>query len=88
MKINTQRLIGISIFSLLLASCGSEEPAMPELSFEESLQEQLIKAQPGDVINIPAGTHQMTRSLSLNVPGVTIRGEGMDTSIQIGRAHV
>ena len=81
MKINTQRLIGISIFSLLLASCGSEEPAMPELSFEESLQEQLIKAQPGDVINIPAGTHQMTRSLSLNVPGVTIRGEGMDTSI-------
>lgn len=54
---------------------------MPELSFEESLQQQLIQAQPGDIVNIPAGVHEMTRSLSLNVPGVTIRGAGMDASI-------
>lgn len=54
---------------------------MPELSFEESLQQQLIQAQPGDVIEIPAGTHDLTRSLSLNVPGVTIRGAGMNSSI-------
>ena len=66
---------------LLLSACGSEEPAMPELSFEESLQQQLIQAQPGDIVNIPAGVHEMTRSLSLNVPGVTIRGAGMDASI-------
>lgn len=54
---------------------------MPELSFEEALQQQLIQAQPGDIIDIPAGVHEMTRSLSLNVPGVTIRGTGMDSSI-------
>lgn len=54
---------------------------MPELSFEESLQQQLIQAQPGDVIEIPAGVHELTRSLSLNVSGVTIRGAGMDSSI-------
>ncbi len=70
----------------VLGSCGSEsEPEAPQaavpMSFEESLQTQLIQAQPGDVIVIPAGTHQITRSLSLNVPGVTIRGAGMNETI-------
>ncbi len=63
-----------------LAACG-ERPAEPELSFEESLQRRLIEARPGDVIEIPAGVHEMTRGLSLDVPGVTIRGAGMDSSI-------
>lgn len=66
---------------LLLAGCGEQLPAAPPLSFEDALQQQLIEAQPGDVIEIPAGTHELTRGLSLNVPGVTIRGQGMDTSI-------
>ncbi len=64
--------------ALALAACGEPQP---QLNFEESLQQQLIEAEPGDVIHIPAGTHELTRSLSLNVPGVTIRGEGMDSSI-------
>ena len=55
--------------------------SQPELGFEESLQLQLIEAQPGDTIEIPPGRHEMTRSLSLSVPGVTIRGAGMDRSI-------
>jgi parallel beta-helix repeat protein len=66
---------------VLLASCGQEPPPMPELSFEESLQQQFIEAKAGDVIEIPAGVHKMTRSLSLNVSGVTIRGAGIDASI-------
>lgn len=65
----------------LLFSCSESEPPAPELSFEESFQAQLINAQPGDVIEVPAGTHSFTRSLSLNVPGVTIKGAGMDASI-------
>jgi len=65
----------------LLFTCGQDQPSAPALSFEEALQEQLILAEPGDLILIPAGTHELTRSLSLNVPGVTIRGEGIDTSI-------
>ncbi|MYA68196.1 MAG: hypothetical protein F4Y22_13240 [Gammaproteobacteria bacterium] len=64
--------------ALTLAACGEPQP---QLSFEESLQQQLIEAEPGDVIEIPAGTHELTRSLSLDVPGVKIRGEGMDRSI-------
>ena len=65
----------------LLFTCGQDQPSAPALSFEEALQEQLILAEPGDLILIPAGIHELTRSLSLNVPGVTIRGEGIDTSI-------
>lgn len=81
MKSSTLRTFAIASAALLLASCGSEEPAMPELSFEEALQEQLIQAKSGDVITIPAGVHEITRSLSLNVSGVTIAGAGIDSSI-------
>ena len=68
-------------FGVTVTACAPDEPVMPELSFEEALQEQLITAQPGDVIEIPAGVHEMTRSLSLNAPGVTIRGQGIDVSV-------
>ncbi|MEX0902580.1 MAG: parallel beta-helix domain-containing protein [Pseudohongiellaceae bacterium] len=69
------------ILAASLTACGESEPPVPELSFEEALQQQLIEAEPGDVIDIPAGTHDITRSLSLNVPGVTIRGQGIDVSV-------
>jgi len=48
---------------------------------ETNLQEALLDAQPGDVIEIPAGTFSFDRSLSLDVDGVTIRGAGMDETI-------
>ena len=84
---NISRILMKSTFVLtaagLLASCGEPEAPAPEteLTFEELLQTQLIQAQPGDVIEIPAGTHEITRSLSLNVPGITLQGAGMDESI-------
>ena len=73
MNIQASKLIALISICALLVACGQEEPALPELSFEESLQQQLIQAQPGDVIEIPAGIHELTRSLSLTVPGATIR---------------
>lgn len=76
-----QSSVLMAALSILLSSCGEPPPAEPPLSFEESLQQQLIQAQPGDVIEIPAGTHELTRGLSLTVSGVTIRGEGMDSSV-------
>ncbi len=48
---------------------------------ETTLQELLLDAQPGDVIEIPAGTFSFDRSLSLDVDGVTIRGAGIDETI-------
>ena len=65
-----------------LAAC-SEQP-VPEAApsaYQKELQTALIQASPGDVITIPAGVHEINRGLSLNVSGVTLRGEGMDKSI-------
>ena len=69
---------------LLLGACSKEAPESRDTGpsdFQKQLQMQLITANPGDVITIPAGVHAINRGLSLNVPGVTIRGEGMDKSI-------
>lgn len=71
----------LAVLAGLVISCGEPVVPLPELSFEESLQQQLIEAEPGDVIEIPAGIHELTRSLSLTVSGVTLRGKGMDRSI-------
>jgi parallel beta-helix repeat protein len=81
MKKLATNTVALLCLSALLASCGQDEVPMPKLSFEESLQKQFIEAKAGDVIDIPAGVHQITRSLSLNVSGVTIRGAGIDASV-------
>jgi parallel beta-helix repeat protein len=71
------------VASAFLAA-GCERQPKPEAlpgDYQKQLQTQLITAKPGDVIRIPAGVHNINRGLSLNVSGVTIRGEGMDKSI-------
>ena len=77
--------------ALASSSCDRQAddvgPVAPS-DYQKQLQTQLITAQPGDVILIPAGTHEINRGLSLNVSGVTIRGEGMDKSILSFRHQV
>src|SRR5260370_3526103 len=48
---------------------------------QKQLQEQLIKAKAGDVIEIPEGKFQLNRTLSLTADKITIRRKGMDKSI-------
>lgn len=68
--------------AVLLAACSqAEAPVVTDTAYQDVLQLALLDAQPGDVITIPAGTHSLDRGLSLTADGVTIRGEGMDTSI-------
>lgn len=70
--------------ALMVSACSRETPPAADSGpsdFQKQLQMQLIQAKPGDVITIPAGVHAINRGLSLNVSGVTIRGEGMDRSI-------
>lgn len=67
-----------------LAGCSSENTssvAAGDPKFAEELQTKLLDAKPGDVITIPEGKFTFTRSLSLAVDGVTIRGAGMGKSI-------
>src|SRR5690348_17928894 len=67
-----------------LAGCGKHE-APPQnaadASFEAKLQEQLLDAKPGSVIEIPAGHYHLKRGLSLRTDGVTIRGAGKDQTV-------
>lgn len=90
MKNQAARLITI-LFVIISGGCSKEpqqDTSRADLAFQKSLLTQLISAQPGDVITVPAGIHQITRGLSLNVSGVTLRGEGMDTSILSFRGQV
>ena len=47
----------------------------------QRLQEALILAAPGDVIELSAGRFTLTDGLSLDVDGVTVRGAGMDETV-------
>jgi len=70
--------------SVGLVACGetSERDLVGADSvFQTQLIEQLIDAQPGDIIEIPEGIFAFDRSLSLIVDGVTLRGQGMDRTI-------
>ncbi|MEW9571935.1 parallel beta-helix domain-containing protein [Rhodanobacter sp. Si-c] len=68
-----------------LAACSSQQAPAPQnqtdASFESKLQEQLLDAKPGTLIDIPAGTYHLKRGLSLRTDGVTIKGAGMDKTI-------
>lgn len=79
---------------LLAAACGGDDPVdpcagatgactvfEPGPGLDEAVQEALILAQPGDVIAFGEGVFEFQLGLSLDVPGVTIRGVGMDASI-------
>ena len=81
-------LATIVLGALLVSACTRDTPPPLDSDFQQALQTQLINAQPGDVISIPAGVHAINRGLSLNVSGVTLRGEGMDASILSFRDQV
>jgi parallel beta-helix repeat protein len=60
------------------SSAGTSRPAPSAADVSKRLQEELIKAKPGSVIALPAVKFQFDRTLSLSVPKVTIRGEGIN----------
>ncbi|RNF85892.1 parallel beta-helix domain-containing protein [Montanilutibacter psychrotolerans] len=70
--------------AVLATACQQQAPtatAPVDGGYQAKLQERLLDAKPGDVIEIPAGRHVFDRSLSLRVDGVTLRGAGMDKTI-------
>src|SRR5215831_11924680 len=62
---------------VLLASGCKQTPA----DIEKQFQEVLITAKPGAVIELPEGRFHFTRTLSLTVNNVTLRGKGMDKTV-------
>lgn len=53
----------------------------PGENAQEELQEALILAEEGDVISLSAGKYVLTDGLSLDVNGVTVKGQGEDKTI-------
>jgi parallel beta-helix repeat protein len=70
---------------LSLAACGKggspDALSAADAAFQKTLQEQLLDAKPGTIIEIPAGMHRLDRVLTLRASGVTIRGAGAGKSI-------
>ncbi|HEY6939836.1 parallel beta-helix domain-containing protein [Dokdonella sp.] len=86
----------LSLATIMVAAalCGCSETAPPpaqsgaDAAFQSDLQQRLLDARPGSVIEIPAGHYAMTRGLSLRSNGVTIRGAGMDRTVLSFRGQV
>ncbi len=74
--------LGLPLALVLLASCARKEGVIsPGPNFEKDLQTALIEAKSGSVIELPEGRFNMTGTLSLTVPNVTIRGKGIGKTV-------
>ncbi|GIW45338.1 MAG: hypothetical protein KatS3mg077_2620 [Candidatus Binatia bacterium] len=63
-------------------ACGERCVVLsPSDDDQENIQRALIEARPGDTILLRAGVYRLSGQLSLDVDGVTIRGEGKDRTI-------
>lgn len=77
-----------TVFAGLLMMGGGVSAAVLELDADvlaadpqETIQEALIDVSPGDTILLPAGTFALTDGLSLDIDGVTVKGQGPDATI-------
>jgi len=89
------RQLAIAVLCLSAVACTRHAGVAPtsglsaaDAAFQKHLQEQLLDAQPGTVIEIPAGRHALDRVLTLRANGVTIRGAGSMQSVLSFRDEV
>ncbi len=71
-------------YPLLLSSLLLFSPLLvcAQADFQKRLQTQFIMAEEGDIIEIPAGTYQLTASLSMDEKkNITIKGAGIDQTV-------
>lgn len=84
MKIHIH-LLAIAATAIMFNSCkntSTTQNASNSAEFEKQLQEKLVNAKEGEVIELPEGTYLLSRPLILDgVKNVTIKGKGMDKTI-------
>ena len=73
-------LLCLLLTGLGILACAGSAPQTPA-EIAADIREQFITAKPGDVIEMPAGTYDFDRSLSLMADNVTVRGAGIDATI-------
>lgn len=77
MPIARQITFAVTLAGALVFAACKQTPA----DIQKHLQEQLISAKPGAVIELPEGKFHFDRTLSLTVDKVTLRGKGMDKTV-------
>jgi len=70
------------LISLLLLICWQINFLSAQAALEKQIQTQLILAEDGDIIDLPAGTIELSNTLSLDAKrDIIIRGAGQDKTI-------
>jgi parallel beta-helix repeat protein len=77
----SRTFVAFAVAAVFLASCSTQKGLTPGPGFGKRLQEALIQAKPGSVIEIPEGKHDIEGPLTLTVDNVTLRGKGIDKSV-------
>ena len=84
MKIHIH-LLAIAATAIMFNSCkngAATQNAPNSAEFEKQLQEKLVNAKEGEVIELPEGTYSLSRPLILDgVKNVTIKGKGMEKTV-------
>src|ERR1700733_7132841 len=76
------KYLALSLSLVLLSSCARKEGSIAAgPNFEKDLQTALIQPKPGAVIERAEGPFNMTGTLSLTVPNVAIRGQGIGKTV-------
>jgi parallel beta-helix repeat protein len=75
-------LMAAAAMSLMASAASAKVIAVaPGGDAQENVQTALLDAKPGDVVQLAAGRYELTDGLSLDVPGVTVKGAGPDATI-------
>ncbi len=80
------RLVAAVSLAVLAAACNQQREQAPAViapgpEAYAQLQQRLIEAKPGDVIELAAGAFAFTDGLSLDVDNVTVKGAGQGETI-------
>jgi len=68
--------VGAAFCALIQPASAKTIAVTPGEGAQERLQEALIAAEPGDVVELSAGRFSLSDGLSLDVNNVTVRGQG------------
>jgi parallel beta-helix repeat protein len=81
MRMRKIAIVGAALCALVQPICAKTISVAPGERAQERLQEALIAAEPGDVVELAAGRFVLTDGLSLDVNKVTLKGQNPKDSV-------
>lgn len=81
MRIRELLFVGAAFCALVQPASAKTIAVSPGEGAQERLQEALIAAEPGDVVELAAGRFKLSDGLSLDVNKVTVKGQGGSATI-------